>query len=82
MKTKLFLTILVLLILFVTYNPTIFSQDYTQLNLPEDAKARLGKGTILDIQMSPDGNRLAISSTTGVWLYDVSTNARHTPYQI
>ena len=78
MKTKFFLTILVLLILFVTYNPTIFSQDYTQLNLPEDAKARLGKGTILDIQLSPDGNRLAISSTTGVWLYDVSTNARHT----
>ncbi len=78
MKTKLLLTILVLLILFVTYNPTIFSQDYTQLNLPEDAKARLGKGTVLDIQLSPDGNRLAISSTTGVWLYDVSINARHT----
>ena len=78
MKTRLFLTILVLLILFVTYNPTIFSQDYTQLNLPEHARSRLGKGTILDIQLSPDGNRLAISSTTGVWLYDVSTNARNT----
>ena len=78
MNAKLFLTILVLLILFVTYNPTIFSQDYTQLNLPEDAIARLGKGTILEIQLSPDGNRLAVSSTTGVWLYDVSTNARHT----
>lgn len=78
MKTKLFLTKLVLLILFVTYNPSIFSQDYTQLNLPEDAKARLGKGTIIDIQLSPGGNRLAISSTAGVWLYDVSTNTRHT----
>ena len=79
MKTKLFSTILVLLILFVIYSPNIFSQDYTQLNLPEGAKARLGKGTILDIQLSPDGNRLAISSTAGVWLYDVSTNTRNTP---
>ncbi len=79
MKTRLFLTILVFLILFLAYNSTIFSQDYTQLNLPEHAKARLGKGTILDIQLSPDGNRLAISSTTGVWLYDVSMNARNTP---
>ena len=79
MKTRLFLTFLVLLILFVTYNPNIFSQDWTQLNLPEGAKARFGKGTIIEIHLSPDGNRLAILSTAGVWLYDVSTNARNTP---
>ena len=54
-------------------------QDYTQRNLPEGAKARLGKGVITDIQLSPDNTRLAIASSIGVWLYDVSTRAQTTP---
>ena len=47
--------------------------DYTQWELPEKAKARLGKGWINAIQFSPDGTQLAVASSIGVWLYDVNT---------
>ena len=47
--------------------------DYTQWQLPEKAKARLGKGWINAIQFSPDGTQLAVGGSIGVWLYDVST---------
>ena len=47
--------------------------DYTQWELPEKAKARLGKGWINAIQFSPDGTQLAVGGGIGVWLYDVST---------
>ena len=49
------------------------TQESMQWNLPEDAKARLGKGSINEIQYSPDGKLLAIASEIGVWLYDVAT---------
>ena len=48
--------------------------DWTRWNLPEGARQRLGKGILNDMQLSPDGNRLAIASSIGVWLYDVSTS--------
>ena len=48
-------------------------EDYTRWGLPEGAKARIGKGTFTDMQLSTDGTRLAIASSAGVWLYDVST---------
>ena len=47
--------------------------DYTQWNLPEYAKARLGKGCVGEVAYSPDGNRLAVASGTGIWLYDAHT---------
>ena len=47
--------------------------DYTRWNLPLGAKRRLGKGVLSDMKLSPDGTRLAIVSSTGVWLYDVSS---------
>ena len=47
--------------------------DYTQWELPEKAKARLGKGWINTIQFSPDGTQLAVGGGIGVWLYDVNT---------
>ncbi len=47
--------------------------DSTEWGVPEGAKARIGKGTFTDMQLSRDGTRLAIASSTGVWLYDVST---------
>ena len=83
MKTKLFSTFLTLLLL-LTLLPHTFAQDYTQLNLPEGAKARLGKGVLNDMQISPDSTKLAIASSIGVWLYDVNTGdetaliSRHT----
>ena len=47
--------------------------DYTQWELPEKAKTRLGKGWINAIQFSPDGTQLAVGGGIGVWLYDVNT---------
>ena len=50
------------------------TQESMQWNLPEDAKARLGKGSIEEIQYSPDGKLLVVASGIGVWLYDVTTH--------
>ena len=47
--------------------------DYTRWGLPEKAKARLGKGNVNEIAYSPDQNRLAVASGTGIWLYDAHT---------
>ena len=47
--------------------------DWTQWELPEKAKKRLGKGWINAIQFSPDGTQLAVGGGIGVWLYDVNT---------
>ena len=46
--------------------------DYTQWQLPEGAKARIGKGKITgNVAFSPDGNRLAVGGSIGIWIYDV-----------
>ena len=49
------------------------TRDPMQWNLPEDAKARIGKGKINAIQYSPDGKLFAVASGIGIWLYDVAT---------
>ena len=49
-------------------------QDTTQWNLPESAKARLGKGKIVDVQYSPDGKFLAVAGGIGIWIYDTTTH--------
>lgn len=76
MKAKQFYTFLTLLLLSTLFLINTFAQDYTQLNLPEGAKARLGKGVITDMQLSDDGTRLAVASSIGVWLYDVNTGSK------
>ena len=47
--------------------------DYTQWELPEGAKLRIGKGRIEDLKFSPDGQRLAVATSVGIWLYDTET---------
>lgn len=48
--------------------------DYTEWRLPENAKARLGKGGITgNVAYSPDGTHMAVACTVGVWIYDPST---------
>ena len=49
--------------------------DYSQWELPKEAKARFGKGGINAIQFSPDGTQLAVGTNIGVWLYDMETGA-------
>ena len=52
------------------------SEDYTQWNLPQGAKARHVTGAINDIQFSPDGTQLAVASSIGIWIYDVHTGEK------
>ena len=67
--------ILTVLVIFGLFSLNIFAQDYTQWSLPEGAKARLGKGQMSgDIAYSPDGTRLAVVSSIGIWLYDTETH--------
>ena len=49
------------------------AQESTQWNLPEDAKARLGKGKISEIQYSSDGALLVVATGIGIWIYDTTT---------
>lgn len=65
--------LIVVVLLILTNQGLANPIDYTQWGVPEGAKARIGKGTFTDMQLSRDGTRLAIASSTGVWLYDVST---------
>ena len=58
-----------LILILLLLSPT-FAQEYIQWNLPEGARARLGKGHIGEIAYSPDGNRLAVASSIGIWIYD------------
>lgn len=64
------LTIFLLCVLFLL---NTFAQDVTPFGLPEGAKARLGKGSIENIAISPDGKQLAVASMIGIWLYDTQT---------
>lgn len=65
---------LIVVVLLILTNQGLANQnDYTSWGLPEGTKARIGKGTFTDMQLSRDGTRLAIASSTGVLLYDVST---------
>ena len=72
MKAMLF--IFTLLLVFAPYLPHSFAQDSSKLGLPDGAKARLGKGSIREIQYSPDGARLAVAGSIGVWLYDTAVH--------
>ena len=68
---KIIVTLLILLLTLCS--PNIFAQSYTQWGLPEGAIARLGKGSINEIHYSPDGTRLAVASSIGIWIYDTAT---------
>lgn len=82
MKYKLFFIFLVICILSVaiilsrvlTGNPSDdYIPDTPQFKLPDGAKARIGKGRIIDVKYSPDGTQFAVASSTGIWFYDANT---------
>ena len=52
-------------------------RGYTQWELPEGAKLRIGTGRVEDLKFSPDGQRLAVATSVGIWLYDTETYAPH-----
>ncbi|MCY4567163.1 MAG: T9SS type A sorting domain-containing protein [Candidatus Poribacteria bacterium] len=72
MKTTLSM-ILIVFFMMPTLTPNAFAQDSLQWGLPEGAKVRLSKGSIAKIAYSPDGTRLAVASSIGVWIYDAQT---------
>ena len=56
----------------------IIGGGYQKWQLPDAASIRLGKGHISygdrAVAFSPDGQRLAVASGIGVWIYDVATS--------
>ena len=67
------LSLLLTFLLVSTFHiPTLFAQKQS-LPLPEGAIAMLGKGRIYDMQYAPDGTRLAVATSAGIWLYDTIT---------
>ncbi len=73
MKKILLSTFLALFIFLSTYPLHSFAQEPSTLNLPQSAKARLGKGWISELKYSPDGTRLAVATAIGIWLYNTQT---------
>ena len=50
--------------------------------LPDGTIARLGKGNVMDIVLSPDGTLLAIGSYLGLWWYDVPNRSLLTLWEV
>ncbi len=71
MKISLFLRCKILTLFICCFSA--IAQDSKQFSLPEGAMARLGKGTLGKIHFSPNGSRLAVSSSIGIWFYDSQT---------
>ena len=70
-KTRL-LSIAILLIVGILPNWSL-AQDQTGWYFSKGAKMRLGKGRIIDIKFSPNGNRFAVATPIGIWMYDANT---------
>ena len=60
-----------LLTLFTLFLSNAFAQRSTQRRLIEDVIARLGHGTIHEIQYAPNSTQVAVASSTGIWLCDI-----------
>jgi len=56
----------------------VMNGGYHTWQVPDGAVARLGKGHISErdkaVAFSSDGQRLAVASSIGIWLYDVTTS--------
>ena len=66
------LTILIILCSLLSLSNS-FAEDYTRWKLPDGAIARFGKGSIRELVYFPDGTRLAVKSSIGIWIYDAHT---------
>ncbi len=72
MKISLASIILILLNL-IHFLSLCYAQDYMQWDLPEGAKNRVGKGNIVGVKFTSDGNRLIVDTAIGLWIYDIHT---------
>ena len=73
MKTKLSSIFLASILFSTLYVPIGFTEDPTQIGLPDGAKARFGTGGMKNIAYSPDGTQWAVTSSIGIWLYDAGS---------
>lgn len=73
MKMKSLLAITILMSFYILIFSNGYAQDHAQWNLPEGAIVRIGKGKINSVQLSPDGNVIAVGSSSGVWLYNADS---------
>lgn len=73
MKSPLLPLIFTLILISISVLPNSLAQDVATSKLPEGVKMRFGKGIIYDIEYAPDGTRLAVASSLGIWIYDVQT---------
>ena len=67
-----------IIIIYILVHITIpicfcYSQDYGLMSLPDSAIRRIGKGYINDVVFFPDGEKFAVCSSLGIWVYDVKT---------
>lgn len=72
-KNRNILTLLILIFLLTFFLPIAFAQDAHQWRLPEGTIEWFGKGRIYDLKYAPDGTRLAVATTLGIWIYDATT---------
>ena len=63
-------SILMIFTVSTLFLPKAFAQSYIQWDLPEGAKARLGKGYVGGLKFSADGSRLMVDNSVGIWVYD------------
>ena len=68
-KNRDILAVLILILFSMFYLPPLFAQS----PIPEGAIEWFGKGRIYDMQYSPDGTRLAVATSLGIWIYDATT---------
>lgn len=59
---------------FVLRNNT---QKNKRLGLPKGAKYRFGKGRISKVKSSPDGKRLAVTTSIGLWIYSTDSGVEY-----
>ncbi|MCG9128073.1 PD40 domain-containing protein [Candidatus Poribacteria bacterium] len=71
MKTSLFLIFTLIFVLICCLSTS--AQNNAQICLPKGAVARIGKGTLGEIRFSPDGRKLAVSTSLGIWLHEPNT---------
>ncbi len=64
------------LLILIQFLPNGYAQDFTQWNLPEGAKMRIGKGRANDITFTPDGTQIAVTTSIGIWIYDAESGIK------
>ena len=73
-KITYILSLFIFALSLFTYLPHAAIADSTKWELPDGAKARLGKGGAHALTCSPDGALLAVASHLGIWIYDIQTS--------